>query len=87
VTSSLLALCAFTVQSDIADQMAANTRRMGTIPRLHMAAMHSILADVQRARLCALAPPNPPNRCRQVHLLAGACAQVPSRGAATRGGR
>jgi hypothetical protein len=72
----------FTEQSEIADQIAANTARMGSLLQLHMAALYSILTDVQRARLCVLAFPVPPNaaKCTKSlkHVLTFTPERVPS---------
>jgi hypothetical protein len=61
---------AFTEQSEIADEMAANTRRVGAILQLHMTALYAILTDVQRARLGAVSFPVPANTAKCVKALA-----------------
>jgi hypothetical protein len=51
----------FTEQSEIADQIAANTARMGGLLQLHFTTLHVIFTDLQRARLVYLSFPFPPN--------------------------
>jgi hypothetical protein len=61
---------AFTEQSEIVDQMAANTRRTGDATYLHFEAMNHFMTDAQRARLMALCFPLPVNVGKCVKALA-----------------
>ena len=63
-------LDAFTEQSEIVDQMAANTRRTGAIMSLHFEAMLNLLTHAQRARLMGLCFPLPVNVGKCVKALA-----------------
>lgn len=63
-------LDAFTEQSEIVDQMAANTRRTGAIMYLHFEVMLNLLTHAQRARLMGLCFPLPVNVGKCVKALA-----------------
>jgi hypothetical protein len=53
----LLRFDSFTEQSEIADQIAANTARMGRVQQLHFTTIYAILTDLQRARMSYLCFP------------------------------
>jgi hypothetical protein len=57
-------------QCEIAEQLAANTRRMSAIMQVHLVAMYVIMTDVQRALLGGLTFTIPPNVRKCVESVA-----------------
>jgi hypothetical protein len=68
---------AFAAQSEIVEELSANTERMGAIMRLHQQLIYCIFTDAQRARLRAAVYPAPLNAGKCVVALQRAVAARP----------